>query len=74
MPWAVKYPAYEAACEVPGLHRALLRALVTGYHDVYGDLEPGTEHVAELTAVLEAGHRDHRAAPAAWAGGRGGGR
>lgn len=85
VPWAVKYRAYETAARVPGLHGALFHALLAGYHDVYGDLEPGaalallrrldlpagTEHVAELTAVLEAGHRNHRAAPEAWANERG---
>ncbi|MEV0775802.1 hypothetical protein [Streptomyces sp. NPDC050428] len=80
VPWPVKHRVYEAAATVPALHGALLRALLAGYHDVYGDLEPGaalvllrrldlpagTGHVADLTAVLEAGHRNHRAAPTAW--------
>ncbi|WP_405675776.1 hypothetical protein OG292_10780 [Streptomyces sp. NBC_01511] len=80
VPWPVKRRVYEAAAAVPALHGALFRALLGGYHAVYGeldpgaalvllrrlDLPPGTESLAELGAVLEAGHKNHYAAPDAW--------
>ncbi|MCX5193423.1 hypothetical protein OOK31_05885 [Streptomyces sp. NBC_00249] len=80
VPWAAKAEAFATAVRVPELHPALFRGLLTGYHDVYGDLEPApalalldrldlppdTEHLAPLRTVLTAGHTNHRHAPQAW--------
>ncbi|MFF4833923.1 hypothetical protein [Streptomyces sp. NPDC001315] len=80
VPWPAKDAAYRAAARLPVLHPALFKALLNGYHDVHGDLEPtgalslladldlptGTEHVGELHAVLAAGHRNHYRSPGAW--------
>ncbi|MCX4632296.1 hypothetical protein [Streptomyces sp. NBC_01443] len=78
--WAVKEPTYRTAMRLPALHPALFRGLRAGFHDVYGDLEPGaalalldrldlpadTEHRAELRHVLAAGHNNHYRSPSAW--------
>ncbi|MEU8762841.1 hypothetical protein [Streptomyces sp. NPDC048659] len=78
--WTVKEPAYRAAVRLPALHPAVFRALLTSFHDLYGDLEPaaaltlldrltlptGTRHLAELRHVLAAGHRNHHRSPGAW--------
>ncbi|MGW7411051.1 hypothetical protein [Streptomyces sp. NPDC054863] len=80
VPWEAKLPAFRAAARVPALHLALFKGLLTGYHDVYGKLLPdaalallgelelpaGTEHAAELRAVLAAGHAHHHRSPGAW--------
>ncbi|MFI1281219.1 alpha/beta fold hydrolase [Streptomyces sp. NPDC020858] len=80
VPWQAKAPVYRSAALVPALHHALFRAVLLGYHDVYGDLDPGqaldllgglelppdTEHLAALRTVLAAGHRNHRHPPEAW--------
>ncbi|WP_030297716.1 hypothetical protein [Streptomyces katrae] len=80
VPWPVKAGAYRAAATVPALQYALLRAVLTSYHDLYGDLEPApalalleqirlpadTEHLAALRAVLAAGHVNHHRSPRAW--------
>ncbi|MCZ4121063.1 hypothetical protein [Streptomyces sp. H39-S7] len=82
VPWPVKQKAYEAAVALPALHQPLFRGLLTGYHDIYGCLEPApaeallaqlqlpttTRHLAELRSVLAAGHRNHRYSPGAWEG------
>ncbi|MEU6372495.1 hypothetical protein [Streptomyces sp. NPDC046909] len=81
VPWPEKETAYGLAARVPALHPALFKGLLGGYRDVYGDLEPSaasdllarlrlpadTEHLAELRAVLAAGHRNHHRSPRAWA-------
>ncbi|WP_067488944.1 hypothetical protein [Actinomadura hibisca] len=80
VPWPLKHPVYRAAAELPALHMPLFKAIRAGYHDVYGDLEPGpaldlldglsipadTEHLAPLRTALAAGHRNHRHSPEAW--------
>ncbi|MES5817611.1 hypothetical protein [Streptomyces sp. RG80] len=80
VPWPVKETAYGIAAHVPALHPALFRALLGSYHDVHGDLEPqaaldllsrvalppDTAHLAQLRAVLAAGHRNHHRDPHAW--------
>ncbi|MEU8892359.1 hypothetical protein [Streptomyces sp. NPDC048442] len=80
VPWETKLPVLRAAARVPALQLPLFKVLLTGYHDVYGklrpdtalalldelDLPPGTEHVAELRAVLAAGHTNHHRNPGAW--------
>ncbi|MGW6706437.1 alpha/beta fold hydrolase [Streptomyces sp. NPDC054956] len=80
VPWQAKAPVYRTASALPELHPALLRALLSSYHDIYGNLEPApalalldtlalpadTEHLAALRTVLAAGHaKDHRS-PEAW--------
>ncbi|MGE7387024.1 alpha/beta fold hydrolase [Streptomyces sp. NPDC004126] len=84
VPWKAKAATCEAAARVPELHPAVFRALLRGYHDVYGQLEPepalalldrlelpaGTEHRAALGRVLAAGHRNHHRSPEAWSGAR----
>jgi hypothetical protein len=81
VPWPVKALAYETAAHLPALHSALFDALLAGYHDVYGDLDPSaalallerltlpadTAHLGDLRRVLSAGLRNHRRAPGAWA-------
>ncbi|MFJ3222742.1 hypothetical protein ACIPJS_05180 [Streptomyces sp. NPDC086783] len=78
--WTVKEPVFRTAARLPALHPALFRGLRAGFHDVYGDLEPGaalslldrldlpsdTEHLAELRHVLAAGHKNHYRSPGAW--------
>ncbi|PWG15422.1 hypothetical protein DF268_01025 [Streptomyces sp. V2] len=78
--WRVKEPAYNTAVGLPELHHPLYDGLLASYHDVYGDLEPGaalgllarlripaeTPHLAQLRAVLSAGHRNHHLSPDAW--------
>ena len=80
VPWTAKYPGYRAAAGVPELHDALFHALLSGYHDIYGSLEPaaalsllrgltlppGTEPRATLDRVLAAGHANHFRSPEAW--------
>lgn len=80
VPWTAKAATYEAAARVPGLHPAVFRALLTSYHDVYGQLEPepalalldrldlpaDAEHRTTLRRVLAAGHRHHHRTPEAW--------
>ncbi|MGW5345781.1 alpha/beta fold hydrolase [Streptomyces sp. NPDC004050] len=80
VPWKAKAATYEAAARVPELHQAVFRALLTSYHDVYGQLEPQpaltllhrlelpphTEHLAALQRVLTAGHHHHYRSPGAW--------
>ncbi|MFD9521755.1 alpha/beta fold hydrolase [Streptomyces sp. NPDC059979] len=80
VPWQAKAPVYRSAALVPALHDALFRAVLSGYHDVYGDLDPGqalgllggleipadTEHLAALRRVLTDGHSHHYASPQAW--------
>ena len=80
VPWEVKEPVYRAAARLPSLHPALFRALLTSYHDVYGNLRrepalallaglqlpPHHEHLAELRIVLKAGHTHHHRSPEAW--------
>lgn len=89
VPWEAKAPTLRAAAGVPGLRHAVFRALLLGYHDSYGDLDPagalvlldrlelpaGTPHAAPLRSVLAAGHRNHRHDPEVWraAAGTGGG-
>ncbi|MEU9039222.1 hypothetical protein AB0D45_30560 [Streptomyces sp. NPDC048352] len=86
VPWEAKHLAYETAARLPALHAPLFKALLAGYHDLYGDLDPpqaltlldrlrlppATEHLPRLRAVLTAGHRNHRHSPQAWdaAGGK----
>ncbi|MFI8497689.1 hypothetical protein ACIGFK_04115 [Streptomyces sp. NPDC085524] len=78
--WAVKETTYRTAMRLPVLHPALFRGLRAGFHDVYGDLEPGaapalldgldlpagTEHLAERRHVLAAGQSNHHRSPGAW--------
>ncbi|MFE1409795.1 hypothetical protein ACFW6F_03110 [Streptomyces sp. NPDC058746] len=78
--WAVKETTYRTAMQLPALHPALFRGLRAGFHDVYGDLEPGaapalldgldlpagTEHLAERRHVLAAGQSNHHRSPGAW--------
>ncbi|MFG1888049.1 hypothetical protein ACGFIR_09270 [Micromonospora sp. NPDC049051] len=78
--WTCKHDVYEIATAVPELHPALFRGLLTSYHDVYGDLEPGpalallnrlhlpadTEHLSPLRAVRETGARNHHRHPDLW--------
>jgi hypothetical protein len=78
--WPVKQKAYETAVRLPALHAPLFKGLLTGYHDLYGDLEPtaalallarlqlpaDTLHLPELWSVLLAGHRNHYRSPRAW--------
>ncbi|CAM5354445.1 Tropinesterase OS=Streptomyces lavendulae subsp. lavendulae OX=58340 GN=SLAV_06710 PE=4 SV=1 [Streptomyces lavendulae subsp. lavendulae] len=80
VPWGAKAPTLRAAAGVPGLRHAVFRALLLGYHDVYGGLDPaealvlldrldlpaGTPHAAPLRTVLAAGHRNHRQDPEVW--------
>ncbi|MGW4507282.1 hypothetical protein ACWENO_21890 [Streptomyces sp. NPDC004436] len=80
VPWTVKEPTYRTAVRLPALHAAVFRGLLAGFHDVYGDLEPGaalallgrldlpadTRHLAGLRQVLAAGHRNHHRSPGAW--------
>ncbi|MEV7869832.1 hypothetical protein AB0P17_27940 [Streptomyces sp. NPDC088124] len=80
VPWPVKRAAYDAAARLPALHGPLFKGLLAGYHDVRGDLDPAparsllarlrlpadTPHLAELRAVLAAGHRNHYRSPHAW--------
>lgn len=80
VPWQAKAPVYRSAALVPALHHALFQAVLRGYHDVYGDLDPGqalgllgglelppdTEHLAALRRVLTDGHSHHYASPQAW--------
>ncbi|MFI0975540.1 hypothetical protein ACH4SP_00770 [Streptomyces sp. NPDC021093] len=80
VPWEAKLPVFRAATRVPSLHLPLFKGLLTGYHDVYGQLLPDaalallgeldlpadTEHAAELRTVLAAGHANHYRSPGAW--------
>lgn len=80
VPWPVKAAACETAALVPALRMAVFRALLAGYHDLYGGLEPApalalldrlrlppdTEHLAPLRRVLAEGHRNHFRGPDAW--------
>ncbi|GAA2389827.1 hypothetical protein GCM10010404_53740 [Nonomuraea africana] len=80
VPWEIKHPVYQAVATLPGLHLALFKGLLGGYHDVYGSLEPqaaltllrrldlpeDTPHLAPLLMVLEMGHRNHYRSPDAW--------
>ncbi|MFE2268317.1 alpha/beta fold hydrolase [Streptomyces lavendulae] len=80
VPWGAKAPTLRAAAGVPGLRHAVFRALLLGYHDIYGDLDPaealvlldrldlpaGTPHAAPLRTVLAAGHRNRRHDPEVW--------
>ncbi|MFI6792281.1 hypothetical protein ACIBG4_33635 [Nonomuraea sp. NPDC050383] len=80
VPWPLKHPVYQAVVEVPALHPALFQGLLSSYHDFHGDLEPhaarallqrldlppGIKGLAQLRAVLQAGHRNHYRAPDAW--------
>ncbi|MET8751808.1 alpha/beta fold hydrolase [Streptomyces sp. NPDC004667] len=80
VPWGAKAPTLRAAAGVPGLRHAVFRALLLGYHDLYGDLDPAealvlldrlglpadTTHAAPLRTVLAAGHRNHRHGPDIW--------
>lgn len=82
--WGVKARSYEAAAAIEQLRPAVFRGLLRSYHDYFGDLEPGpalaildrlelpegTEHLAELRAVLVAGHSSHVASPEAWGAAR----
>jgi hypothetical protein len=80
VPWTVKEPVYRTAVEIPELHAALFKGLLTSYHDAYGDIEPepalrllarlppGVEHFDTLCAVLRAGHRNHYRSPGAFTG------
>ncbi|MEU8611843.1 hypothetical protein AB0C29_28040 [Actinoplanes sp. NPDC048791] len=74
VPWDRKHDVLQAVATVPELAPAVLQALLGGYHDSYGDLEPDaalallngldlppdTEDLATLRAVLTAGGRRHR--------------
>ncbi|MGI5243420.1 hypothetical protein [Dactylosporangium sp. CA-139066] len=76
VPWALKYPVYQAAMAVERLRPAVFGGVLYSYHDVYGSLEIGpalelldalqlpddTEHLAELREELKKGHanRHHR--------------
>jgi len=80
VPWAAKYDAYRAAADVPGLHPALFRGLLTSYLDYYGkndppaalalldrlDLPPATEHLAKLRHVLTAGATNYYSTREVW--------
>lgn len=80
VPWICKHDVYEITAAVPELHMALFKALLTSYHDIYGDLEPAaalallerldlpadTEHLAQLRAVLQTGARNHYRHPDLW--------
>ncbi|MFD8293625.1 hypothetical protein ACFV2B_36095 [Streptomyces lavendulae] len=80
VPWGAKAPTLRAAAGVPGLRHAVFRALLLGYHDLYGDLDPAealvlldrlelpadTPHAAPLRTVLAAGHGNHRHDPGIW--------
>jgi hypothetical protein len=78
VPWLSKHDVYQAAATVPALHQSVFRGLLTGYHDVYGDLDPAAaltlldqlnlpvEHFAHLRAVLKTGARNHQRNPGVW--------
>jgi hypothetical protein len=73
VPWDHKGDVLAAVATVPELTPALLKALLGGYHEIYGDLDPDaalalvtgldlppdTEGLAPLRAVLAAGARNH---------------
>ncbi len=80
VPWAAKEPVYGAAAAVPELRPAVFRALLSCYHDLFGQLEPpaaltlldslalppATDGLAALRTVLTAGHANHYRSPDAW--------
>lgn len=79
--WAVKAQSYAVAAQIETLRPAVFQGILRSYHDYFGDLEPGpalsvldsldlapdTVHLAELRAVLAAGHASHVVTPEAWA-------
>lgn len=79
VPWAQKLPLLRVAAARPELHDGLFLALLHGYHEVWGRLEPaaalgllerlepGREHDATLRTVLRQGHANHYRSPDAWA-------
>lgn len=80
VPWTLKRDAYEKAATVPELAPALFQAILRGYHDIHGRLEPAeglalldrlalppdTEHLAPLRAVLVRGAANHYRNPGLW--------
>ncbi len=78
VPWAMKEPVYQVAIEMPELHVALFRGLLTSYGDIYGriELEPALgllarlpndlEHYDTLCTVLRAGHSSYYRDVEAW--------
>jgi hypothetical protein len=78
--WADKHDILCAAATVVELHPAVFRALLAGYHSVYGDIRPaealilldrlrlpaGAEGLAPLRGVLRAGAKNHYDDPALW--------
>ncbi len=82
VPWSVKHRAYDTAARLPALHEPLLKGLLAGYHDVYGDLDPAAalpllarlrlpadadpRPLAALRSLFDAGHTNHYRTPLAW--------
>jgi hypothetical protein len=78
--WDDKRDVYQAAATVAELRPAVFRALLGGYHAVYGSLDPAealtlleglhlsadTEHLPRLRTVLRAGVANHYKRPTAW--------
>jgi hypothetical protein len=80
VPWPVKHGVYESLASVTALHPAIFAAMLAGYHDIAGNLEPHaalamldrlelpthTEHLARLRTVLAAGSVNDYRDPGAW--------
>jgi hypothetical protein len=78
--WADKYDVLRAAASVVELHPAVFRGLLSGYHAVYGDLQPAealtlletmrlpadTEGFTQLRTVLRNGAKNHHDDPTLW--------